>query len=74
MIKEPYTLKRFLRDITAGIIVGIIAIPLAMALAIASGVNPEYGLYTALVAGVVISLTGGSRFSVSGPTAATISD
>lgn len=70
MIKEPYTLKRFLRDITAGIIVGIIAIPLAMALAIASGVNPEYGLYTALVAGVVISLTGGSRFSVSGPTAA----
>ncbi len=70
MIKEPYTKQRLFKDIIAGITVGIIAIPLAMALAIASGVNPEYGLYTALVAGIVISLTGGSRFSVSGPTAA----
>jgi sulfate permease, SulP family len=70
MIKEPYSTKRLMRDIIAGITVGIIAIPLAMALAIASGVSPEYGLYTALVAGFVISLTGGSRFSVSGPTAA----
>jgi SulP family sulfate permease len=50
--------------------VGIIAIPLAMALAIASGVAPQYGLYTAIIAGFVIALTGGSRFSVSGPTAA----
>ncbi|MGN1394210.1 MAG: C4-dicarboxylic acid transporter DauA [Succinivibrionaceae bacterium] len=70
MIKDPYTKQRFIKDIIAGITVGIIAIPLAMALAIASGVPPQYGLYTALVAGVVISLTGGSRFSVSGPTAA----
>ena len=71
MIKEPYSLKRlFGSDLLAGLTVGIIAIPLSMALAIASGVSPEYGLYTALVAGIVISLTGGSRFSVSGPTAA----
>jgi SulP family sulfate permease len=54
----------------AGVTVGIIAIPLAMALAIASGVPPQYGLYTAFIAGFVIALTGGSRFSVSGPTAA----
>ncbi len=70
MIKEPYSVHRLLKDIIAGITVGIIAIPLAMALAIASGVAPQYGLYTAFVAGIVISLTGGSRFSVSGPTAA----
>ncbi len=70
MIKEPYTKARLLKDLIAGIVVGIIAIPLSMALAIASGVSPEYGLYTSLVAGIVIALTGGSRFSISGPTAA----
>lgn len=69
-IREPYTRHRLLRDLLAGITVGIIAIPLAMALAIASGVPPQHGLYTALIAGAVIALTGGSRFSVSGPTAA----
>jgi SulP family sulfate permease len=58
------------RDTLAGISVGIIAIPLAMALAIASGVAPQYGLYTAIVGGFLIALTGGSRFSISGPTAA----
>lgn len=68
--KEKYTAARFTRDLIAGITVGIIAIPLAMALAIGSGVAPQYGLYTAAVAGIVIALTGGSRFSVSGPTAA----
>lgn len=68
--RQPYTSKRFLKDLIAGITVGIIAIPLAMALAIASGVPPQYGLYTAIVAGIVIAITGGSRFSVSGPTAA----
>lgn len=68
--KEKYTLARFTRDLIAGITVGIIAIPLAMALAIGSGVAPQYGLYTAAVAGIIIALTGGSRFSVSGPTAA----
>ena len=68
--REKYTLQRFIRDIIAGITVGIIAIPLAMALAIASGVPPQYGLYTSAVAGIVIAVSGGSRYSVSGPTAA----
>ncbi|MCK0163342.1 C4-dicarboxylic acid transporter DauA [Marinobacter sp. S6332] len=69
-IDQPYNSRRFLRDLMAGVTVGIIAIPLAMALAIASGVAPQYGLYTAFIAGFIIALTGGSRFSVSGPTAA----
>ncbi|KMJ43780.1 transporter [Xenorhabdus khoisanae] len=68
--KEPYSFSRFIKDMIAGITVGIIAIPLAMALAIGSGVAPQYGLYTAAIAGIVIALTGGSRYSVSGPTAA----
>ncbi len=68
--REKYTLSRFTRDAIAGITVGIIAIPLAMALAIGSGVAPQYGLYTAAVAGIAIALSGGSRYSVSGPTAA----
>ena len=68
--KEKYSLARFTRDLIAGVTVGIIAIPLAMALAIGSGVAPQYGLYTAAVAGIVIAMTGGSRYSVSGPTAA----
>ena len=67
---ELYSLSRFQRDVLAGATVGIIAIPLAMALAIASGVAPQYGLYTAIIGGFVIALTGGSRFSISGPTAA----
>lgn len=69
-IAEPYTGRRFKKDLLAGLTVGIIAIPLAMALAIATGVAPQYGLYTAVIAGFVIALTGGSRFSISGPTAA----
>ena len=69
-IREPYSRHRLARDAVAGVTVGVIAIPLAMALAIASGVPPQYGLYTSVVAGLVIALTGGSRFSVSGPTAA----
>jgi sulfate permease, SulP family len=69
-IKERYGFKRFSKDILAGITVGIIAIPLAMALAIASGVPPQYGLYTAILGGFIVALTGGSRFSISGPTAA----
>jgi len=69
-IREPYTLKRLSRDAIAGLTVGIIAIPLSMALAIASGVPPQHGLYTALIAGLLIALSGGSRYSVSGPTAA----
>lgn len=69
-VKEPYSSARLLKDLLAGVTVGIIAIPLAMALAIASGVAPQYGLYTAIIAGAIIALTGGSRFSISGPTAA----
>lgn len=69
-VNERYTGRRFGRDVMAGITVGIIAIPLAMALAIASGVAPQYGLYTAFIAGFIIALTGGSRYSISGPTAA----
>lgn len=69
-VHEPYSWKRFSRDLLAGSTVGIIAIPLAMALAIASGVAPQYGLYTAIIGGFFIALTGGSRFSISGPTAA----
>lgn len=69
-IKEPYTRQRLGRDLIAGLTVGIIAIPLAMALAIASGVPPQHGLYTAIIAGFFIALSGGSRYSVSGPTAA----
>ena len=60
---EGYNKQKLLKDILAGITVGIIAIPLAMALAIASGVAPQYGLYTAIIAGFIIALTGGSRFS-----------
>lgn len=67
---EPYSTQRFAKDVIAGITLGIIAIPLAMALAIASGVAPQYGLYSAMVAGFFIALTGGSRYSISGPTAA----
>ncbi|MGH7585576.1 MAG: C4-dicarboxylic acid transporter DauA [Gemmatimonadales bacterium] len=58
------------RDVLAGIVVGIVALPLSMALAIASGVPPQHGLYTAIVAGGIIPLLGGSRTQVSGPTAA----
>jgi sulfate permease, SulP family len=67
---EAYGTQRFTRDLLAGMTVGVIAIPLAMALAIASGVPPQYGLYTAIIAGFLIPLLGGSRFSISGPTAA----
>lgn len=69
-LAEGYTRTKLVKDLLAGITVGIIAIPLAMALAIASGVPPQYGLYTAILAGFIIALTGGSRYSISGPTAA----
>jgi sulfate permease, SulP family len=57
-------------DILAGLTVGVIALPLSMALAIASGVSPERGLYTAIVAGIIIAISGGSKVNISGPTAA----
>ncbi len=67
---KGYTKQKLLNDIVAGIIVAIIALPLSIALALASGVKPEQGLYTAIVAGFVIALLGGSRVQISGPTAA----
>lgn len=70
VVDEGYSTARLSKDVMAGCVVGVIAIPLAMALAIASGVAPQYGLYTAIIGGFVIALTGGSRFSISGPTAA----
>lgn len=64
--------KSWLPNIFAGVIVGIVALPLAMAFAIASGVKPEQGLYTAIVAGLVVSVFGGSRVQIAGPTGAFI--
>jgi sulfate permease, SulP family len=64
--------KNWLPNLIAGIIVGVVALPLAMAFAIASGAKPEQGLYTALIAGVVVSLFGGSRLQIAGPTGAFI--
>jgi SulP family sulfate permease len=59
-----------MRDVIAGVVVGIVALPLALAFAIASGVAPERGLYTAIVAGFLISALGGSRVQIGGPTGA----
>jgi len=70
VFREGYTLRQFYSDLAAGTTVGIVALPLAIAFAIASGVKPEQGLYTAIVAGFVISLLGGSRAQISGPTGA----
>lgn len=69
-LQQGYDGRSLRGDISAGLTVGVIAIPLAMALAIAVGVPPQHGLYTVLVAAPLIALTGGSRFNVSGPTAA----
>ncbi len=68
--REGYGLAELKRDLLAGLTIGIVAVPLSMALAIATGVPPQHGLYTAIVAGAIIALTGGSRFNISGPTAA----
>ena len=70
VFREGYSLKQFYSDLAAGTTVGIVALPLAIAFAIASGVKPEQGLYTAIVAGFLISLLGGSRAQISGPTGA----
>ena len=67
---KDYTGKQFARDVVSGIIVAIIALPLSIALAIASGVGPVQGLYTAIIAGFFISFFGGSRVQIGGPTAA----
>lgn len=67
---KGYTKEQFVKDIVAGVIVAIIALPLSIALALASGVGPEQGIYTAIFAGFVISLLGGSSVQIAGPTAA----
>lgn len=67
-----YSFHGFQKDLLSGIVVGIIAIPLGMAFAIASGVKPEYGIYTTIIAGIMISLFGGSKFQIGGPTGAFI--
>ncbi|WP_338471454.1 sulfate permease [Niallia sp. XMNu-256] len=69
---QHYNWKSLQKDLISGIIVGIIAIPLGMAFAIASGVKPEYGIYTTIIAGILISLFGGSKFQIGGPTGAFI--
>ena len=67
---QSYDRSQFVKDVTAGIIVAIIALPLSIALALASGVGPEAGIFTAIVAGFVISVLGGSSVQIAGPTAA----
>lgn len=69
-LSEGYTAKDFRADLLAGLVVGVVALPLSMALAIAVDVPPQHGLYTAIIAGVLCALLGGTRFQVTGPTAA----
>ena len=69
-VMKTYTKAQFVKDLVAGVIVAIIALPLSIALALASGVKPEQGLYTAIAAGFLVSLLGGSRVQIAGPTAA----
>ncbi len=69
-MRGAYTRAQFMADLVAGLVVGVVALPLAMAFAIASGVPPERGLYTAVVAGFLISVLGGSRVQIGGPTGA----
>lgn len=69
-VMKNYTKDQFVKDVISGIIVAIIALPLSIALAIASGVSPEQGIYTAIIAGFFIALLGGSRVQIGGPTAA----
>jgi len=69
-VMKSYDGKKFFKDVVAGIIVAIIALPLSIALALASGVGPEQGIYTAIIAGFLISFFGGSRVQIAGPTAA----
>ena len=70
VLKKGYTKKQFTKDLFSGVIVGIVALPLAIAFAVASGVSPERGIITAIIAGFLISLLGGSRVQIGGPTGA----
>src|SRR3954470_10594788 len=70
VLSEGYSPEDLRADLLAGTVVGIVALPLSMALAIAVGVPPQHGLYTAIVAGAIVALLGGCKFQVTGPTAA----
>src|SRR5688500_10743194 len=70
--REGYSRVHFKNDLLSGIVVGVVALPLSMALAIAVGAPPQVGLYTAIVAGFLVAVLGGSRCQVTGPTAAFI--
>src|SRR6202048_995981 len=72
VLREGYGLADFRADVMAGLTVAIVALPLSMAIAIASGVTPDRGLYTAVVGGFIVSLLGGSRFQIGGPAGAFI--
>ena len=72
VLKQGYTWNLFRKDLYAGILVGIITIPLVIAIAITTGVSPEKGCITAIIGGIIVSLMGGGRFQISGPTAAFI--
>src|SRR4051812_13347541 len=72
VLREGYGLDGFRADLISGLTVAIVALPLSMAIAIASGVTPDRGLYTAIVAGFIISALGGSRFQIGGPAGAFI--
>src|SRR4051794_10912848 len=65
-----YTRQRFVADLVAGVPVGLVALPLAMAFAISSGLTPVAGIYTAIIAGIIVSALGGSRCQIAGPTGA----
>src|SRR6185295_17294822 len=69
-LREGYGIKDFRADLLAALVVGVVALPLSMALAIAAGCEPQRGLYTAIVAGITAALLGGTRYQVTGPTAA----
>src|SRR6202161_1004189 len=72
VLREHYGLKDFRADILAGLTVAIVALPLSMAIAIASGLSPERGIYTSIIGGFVVSALGGSRFQIGGPAGAFI--
>src|SRR5690554_5514801 len=72
ILKQGYDKKQLSKDVFAGIIVGVVALPLAIAFAVASGVSPEKGIVTAIIAGFIISFLGGSRVQIGGPTGAFI--
>ena len=72
LVTEGYSLASFRKDTVAGLTVAIVALPLSMAIAVASGVSPERGLYAAIIGGFLVSALGGSRFQVGGPAGAFI--